>query len=818
MGAFLHDLRFAGRTLRRAPSFAFITIATLGVGIGVLTALFAVVNAVLLRPLVPEQDRVVRVWKQDVERGDFRHALTYREFRAFRERTQSLAVVASVQASDASSLVFTIDNQPAAVAVTPVTAEFFTLVCAGQPLHGRWFDATDEAKGAELVAVASERFWREVAHGDPALVGRQLPFAAGSAVGIAGGARTLRVVGVAPRQLAYPLGTDFWVPIAGFFDGSAGRFDYEDRRFAQFEVLGRMKPEASAERVRAELELLQRRLIAEYPDDYDPMRIVVQPLVDSVVGSTRQVLTFVLVAAGLVLAVAGVNVAALLLMRAASRRRELAVRLALGASYSRLARQTVTESLLLGVMAALAGALLANVLLGVVRWLAPADVPRIEHAAIDHRVLAFCAAATLIWVATLGTVPVWIHRRVDVAPSGDLSSRGRPRTAGLRLFTVTQIAAAVVVAVGAGLLIRSFVELTRVDRGFDSTNLAVVSILLPDARYPDPPRRVAFFEQLLAEVAALPGVVAATPVHMNPGSGSEGLSAPMRFEGQTPEDSTKNPWASWDPVTPSYFRTLGVPIIEGRALTEADSADAAPVAVVSESIARRYWPGETAIGKRLRLASEFPWVTVVGVARDLRYRQLTKNWMTVYFPAAQFFFFAPTKLVVRTTSNPEALVPAIRDRIRAREPAAAVTSVTTMDALLARELSRPRVALAVTALFALVAIALAAVGAYSVMSYEVSSRGHELAVRSALGASPARLVGAVVRDSAVLASAGALAGVLAAVLVTRSLESSLHEVNPGDPRAFLVGAASLLAVVLLASFFPARRAARTDPAAVLRAE
>jgi putative ABC transport system permease protein len=518
-----------------------------------------------------------------------------------------------------------------------------------------------------------------------------------------------------------------------------------------------------------------------------------------------------------VLAIAGVNVAALLLMRAATRRRELAVKVALGASAARLARQTVTESLLLGALAALLGAVLAYLLLGLIRWLAPAGVPRIDAAALDVRVLAFCAAVVLGWVLTLGTVPVWSQRRIDAARGGDLSSRGRPGTTGLRLFTMTQVAAAVIVAIGAGLLVRSFIQLQRIDRGFDSSHLTVISVLLPDARYPDPPRRVAFFEQLLPDLEAIPGVLSATPVHINPGSGSEGLSAPMWFEGQTLEESAKNPWATWEPVTPSYFRTFGIPIVEGRALTDADRADAAPVAVVSESVARKYWPGETALGKKVRLASEFPSVTVVGVARDHRYRELTKDWLTVYFPAAQFFFFAPTKLVVRTASKP-AVVPAVRDRIHAREPAAAVTSVATMDALLSRELSRPRVALAVTTAFALVAIVLAAVGAYSVMSYDVTHRRHEFAIRSALGASPRHLLHAVLGDSAALGGAGVIAGVLIAVVVTRSLESLLFEVKPADPRAFLIGAASLLAVVIAAALFPARRAASTDPAAVLRME
>ena len=818
MQAAAADLRYALRGLRRRPSFTAVVVLTLGVAVGLITAAFAVVDAVVLRPIVPGQDRVVRIWHQDVERGGFRHSLTYREFTTFRDEARSFTTLAAIQVGDASTVAITLDGQPTAVAMTPVSSEFFRLVDAGQPILGRWFQPADEVNGAELVGVVSERFWRRAAASDPAFVGRRLQLTAGTAAGIAGGARTLLVIGVAPPDLEFPLGTDVWVPIAGFYDGDSGRFDFEDRRFAQFELLGRLAPGASADSAGAELEVLARELSRQFPDDYRPMRVVVQPLLDSIVGNTRQVLTFLLLAAGLVLVVAGVNVAALLLIRAAGRRRELAVRIALGASRGRVARQMASESLLLGALAVVAGVLFARSFLGIVRWLAPADVPRIEHAALDLRVLGFCIAAVAAWVLTLGSAPVWAHRTGEPLRAGELSFRGRPRTAGLRLLTAAQIAAAVVVAIGAGLLVRSFLGLQSIDRGFDPRNLVAMSVLPPEGRYPDPAARVRFYAQLLPQVEAIPGVVAATPVHMRPGSGTEGLSAPMRFDGQTPEEAAANPWATWEPVTPSYFRTFGVAIVQGRALDDTDTAAAAPVAVVSESVARRYWPGENPIGKRLQLASEFPWVTVVGVARDLRYRELTKNWLTVYFPAAQFFFFGPTVLVVRAASDPGALVPAIRERIRSQEPNVVFNWFSTMEDLLGRELSRPRTAFTVTSLFALVAILLAAIGIYSVMAYEVTHRRHELALRSALGASPGRILRDVLARALGVAFAGAAVGLLTASIVTRSLQSLLYEVRPGDPLMFASGAGLLLLVVVLASSFPARRAAAADPAAVLRAE
>jgi putative ABC transport system permease protein len=664
----------------------------------------------------------------------------------------------------------------------------------------------------------SERFWRRVAAGDPASVGRRLTWA--------GGDRTLLVIGVAPAECDYPLGTDIWVPIARFFDATTGPthmrvFDIESRRFAQFELIGRLARGVSLDQLQAELAVLERRWHAQFPDDHRLERVVVTPLLDTVVGNGRQVLLFLFGAAGLVFVIAAVNVAALLLMRASDRQREMAIRLALGASHTRLARQTMAEGLLLGALGALCGLLFAQVFLGIVRWLAPTGVPRIEQATIDVGVLAFCVAAASLWVLALGTVPVWGYRSLEAVlrtSPGELSFRGAHGTNGLRLFTIAEVAAAVVVAIGAGLLVRSFMHLQRIDRGFASNNLAVIPLLLPESRYPDAHARLAFYEQLLPHVAAIPGVIAASPLHVGPGSGTAGLSATMMFEGQTPEEADKNPWASWEPVTPSYFRTLGIPIVRGRGFTDGDGRDGAPVAIVSEAVARRYWPGQDPLGKRLQFTREMPWVTVVGVTADLRYRELTRTWLTVYFPAAQFFFFSPNSLVVRTASAPELLGPVTRQTIRAQEPHVAVESITTMDALLARELSRPRTALTVAAVFAMMAIVLAAVGVYGVLSYEVRQRWRELAIRSALGASPAAICRAVLRRSLTLGGIGAGVGLVASSLLTRSLRSLLFEIRPTDPGMFLAATGTLLSVVLLASYPPARRAAGADPAAALRSE
>ncbi|HUG53699.1 MAG TPA: ADOP family duplicated permease [Vicinamibacteria bacterium] len=812
MDVLLHDVRYAARSLRSGRLFAAVSVLTLSLGLGAVTALFAVVHAVLLDPIVPDQDRVVRVEKLDTERGGFPYPLSFPEFREWRDQSRSFEALAAVDhAATGVVPIGLAGEQPWSVRLAPVSAGFFGVVHRGAPLRGRWLQEADEEPGAEVAAVVSERLWRRAWGGDPALVGRRLSWAVD---------RTLVVVGIAPAALDYPLGTEVWAPATGVFDGRAGRFDARSRGFGQFELLGRLAPGVSREEARAELTVVHQRLAREFPDDYKPMPVVVEPVLDGVVGPSRRVLLVLSAAALLVFVIAGVNVAALLLMRAEGRRTEMAVRIALGASHGRLLRQTLTEGLLLAALGTVGGLLLARALLGLVQGLAPEDIPRLERAALDLRVLAFGGAAALVWVMALGTAPLWSQRRLLRAPGLERSSRGARPTRGLTLFTVAEVAAAVVVAVGAGLLVRTYGRLQAVDRGLEARDLSMLALRLPEERLRDPRALLAFYGQLLPQVESLPGVLSVSPVHLGPGTGTQGLSAPMVFEGQTNEEAQTNPWSTWEPVLPSYFRTLGIPIVRGRAFTDLDRRDGAPVAVVSEAVARRYWPGQDPLGKRLRVAPdpEFPWVTVVGVAADTRYRELTKDWLTVYFAADQFFFFQASALVVRASAPLEAIVPAVRERIRALEPGATVESAATMESLLARELARPLAALAVAALFGLTAIALAAVGVYGVLSYEVQQRGRELAVRSAIGATPAHIFRAVVRRSLTVGAAGAATGLVLAASVTHTLRSLLFEVHPVDPAVFLTGAGILLGIVLLAAYVPARRAAATDPAVALRAE
>jgi putative ABC transport system permease protein len=811
MDVVLSDIRYAIRILWRSRFVATLTVLTLSLGIGVVTALFAIVNGVLLRPIVTEQDRVVHISKLDTQRSSFPLSLSLPEFAVWRDESRSFETLAAIDHAATGPVAVAIGGRTSPVRLAPVSADFFRVIHRGDPLYGRWLTKADEQRGAEVAAVVSERFWRRIAGGDPAFVGRRLSWA---------GTRTLIVVGVAPAAVDYPLGTDIWAPGATVFDGQAGRFDANDHPFSQFELLGRLAPGVSIERARAELTAIHQSLAKTHPNEYRPARVIVEPLLDVVVGDGRHVLLALFAAAGLVFAIAGVNVAALLLMQASGRRTEVAIRVALGAGHMRLLRQTLTEALVLAALGAAGGLAVARVLLVLVQRLAPGELPRLDHAGLDLTVAAFCAAIALGWMLILGSAPVWSQRRMIRDPRVDPSfgSRSVQGTRGLFAFTIAQIAAAVVVAIVAGLLVRTFAHLQAIERGFDTDNLALVSLLLPDDKRRDPRAMLPFHRRLLDDVESLPGVISASPIHLGPGTGTVGLSAPLVFEGQTPEEAKKNPWSTWEPVLPAYFRTLGIPIVLGRGFSDDDRRGGTPVAVVSESVARRYWPGQNPLGKRLRVAatSEWPWVTVVGVSADTRYRELTKPWMTVYFAADQFFFFQPASFVVRATTPLDALVPAIAHKLRALEPSAAIESVKPMDVLLARELARPRAAVTVTGVFAVVAIVLAAVGTFGVMSYEVRQRRRELAVRTAIGATPRDIFQSVVFRSAIAAAAGVTAGLLAAATVTRMLRSLLFDVHPLDPAVFVTAAAILLGAIFIAACIPAKRAAGIDPATALR--
>ena len=525
-----------------------------------------------------------------------------------------------------------------------------------------------------------------------------------------------------------------------------------------------------------------------------------------------------LAGAALVFLVAGANVAILLLMRAESRRVEMAVRSALGATRGQLLRQTVVEALVLGVAGVCGALLLGRGLLSLTSVIDPAQAPRIDETSLSPQVLAFTVVAMTAWVLAFGTAPAWQTRvgklRGFLAHRAAEPSRGAGRR--LQAMAAAQIAFAVVVLVSAGLLTRSLWQLQSIDRGLASDGVVTARIYLPWQRYGTPEEVRAFYERAVEAVERLPGVTSAAPFHLPPGTGTTGLSSPFQFEGQTPDEAAANEWANWDIATPRYFETMGIPIVSGRAFARTDTAAAQRVAIVSESAAARYWPGEEPIGKRVRISPRFEWATVVGIAADLRYRELTNNWMTVYYPAAQSFHFAPGNLAIRTARPPATLLSTVRETIQAIEPAVPMDTLTPMDELLAAELARPRLAVRISVAFAAVTLVLITVGLFGTVSFDARQRRVEMAIRSALGASPHALRRLVAGRGLRMAGAGVVTGLAAAALGARALGSVLFGVEPLDPLTLATVSGGLVLLAGLACWIPARRAASTDPSETLR--
>ena len=801
------DLRLAARGLVRRPFASAVAVGTLSLGLASVAALFAVVDAVILQPIGDDDSRLVRIWKDDVERGGgLLFPISYPEYLVWKDEAASFDALAAINYADGARTAVLIDDEP--VTANRVLASAGLLDAVGaRPAHGRLLEAGDDVEGAAPVAVVSHRFWRRMS-GDPAFVGRRLRFP---------GDAPFTVVGVLQPDVNYPVDADIWLPLVPAYARDPDA-TLDSPRTRQFHVVGRLAPGVSVGRARSELTVVHGRLSAAHPEDYPPMPIVVTPLADTVVGHVRPTLGLLLAGAALVFLVAGANVAILLLMRAESRRVEMAVRSALGATRGQLLRQTVIEAAVLGVAGVGGALLLGRGLLALTSVIDPAQVPRIDEASLGPEVMAFTVIAMTAWVLAFGTAPAWQTRaarlRGFLAHRSAEPSRGSGRR--LQAMAAAQLAFAVVVLVSAGLLTRSLWQLQSIDRGMETGGVVTTRMYLPWQRYGTPDEVRAFYDRAVDAVERLPGVISAAPFHLPPGTGTTGLSSPFQFEGQTPDESATNEWANWDIATPRYFETMGIPIVSGRAFARTDTADARRVAVVSESAAARYWPGEEPIGKRVRISPRFEWATVVGVAADLRYRELTNNWMTVYFPAPQSFHFQPGNLAIRTGRPPSTLLSAVRDTIRAIEPSMPIDTLTPMDELLAAELARPRLAVQVSTAFGLVTLALITVGLFGTVSFDARQRRFEMAIRSALGASPHALRRLVARRGLRIAAAGVVTGLAATAVGTRALAAVLFGVAPLDPVTLATVSGGLALLAVLTCWIPARRAASTDPAEALR--
>ena len=813
MTTLLQDVRYGLRVLRQKPGFTAVAVLTLALGIGANTAVFSLVSAVLVRPLqYREAERLVTVWEDGTAAGFPRDVLAVGNFADWRAQN---SVFEEMAAADQRTFDLTGEGgEPEKIFGLGVTSNFFPLLGA-EPALGRIFLPEEDSPGAARVAVLSQGLWQRRFGGERSAVGRDVLL----------NGEHYTVAGVMPAdfEFAYP-NVDLWIPVAFTPE------QLNDHANHYLEVVARLKPGVTVEQARADLNVVARRISEAHPEDATGLSAAVVPLREYLAGNVRTPLLLLLAAVALVLLIACANVAGVLLSRAAARRREIAVRAALGASRLRIVRQLMTESVLLSAAGGLLGALLALWTFAFLGQLVPAGMRAMSEPRLDSAVLAFTLLVSLLASLAFGLAPALQASKTDLndalKQAGGRGGAGWGRT--LRgAFVVAEVALALVLLVGAGLVVRTLYNLRGQYAGLRPENVLTVRTQLADNRYREPARRAAFYEGVLERVKGLPGVVAAgytTAVPLTRKGGANGLSVEGKDNGP---DSNWN--ANHRQVSPDYFRALGLSVREGRGLTEQDDEGAQPVVAVNETLARSFWPGESALGKRFKVGlpdSPQPWLTVVGVVDDVRqmasdepvkaemyvpYRQAA-----VYWKSSTYASFAPRDLVVRTSVAPTSIAPAVRGAVREVDAYQPVSGVRTLEDVLGRDTAQRRVGVILLAAFAGLALLLSALGIYGVLAFFVVQHTPEIGVRMALGASPADMLRMVVGRGMRLALAGVGVGLLCALALTRLIESQLFGVSATDPLTFAGLALLLAAVALLACLVPARRATKVDPMVALR--
>jgi putative ABC transport system permease protein len=807
------DVRFALRTLRKSPGFTTVAVLTLAVGIGASTAMFSVLNGTLLRELpLRGQDEVVVVWTQAPGGGADHLPVMYRDLAAFGEQSRTFASVAGVAYQGALEQVVRDGGRPLTLSATWVTGNFFPLLGV-VPVQGRTLLPADDVPGADPVMVISHGLWQRRFGGDPAAVGQ----------GFEWNGKRFTVVGVLPRGFEYPQGAEVWVPALAEFPATLEAQAHPSQVMV-FNLVGRLAGGAGAQDAGAEFHAFLREGDAQRPPPLRGLQPVVTPLPELIVGDARPMLWAAAAAVLLLLLIACVNVANLLLIRGSARTPELAIRSALGAGKRRLVRQLLTESGVLALVGGMLGIVLAVAAVRVLVALAPPELPRREMIAIDAGVLLFALGVTAAAALISGLLPAL------VSAAGDLSTwlRGGQRTGSAsrsarslrHALVIGQISLAIVVVVGAGLLVRSLLLLQSVDLGFNDERLLVVQTMLPSDLLPERPAQVTLQEEMVARVGAIPEVTSAASLPRPPFA-QGGWSAMYSGEGQTPELQAANPMVGFEVVGPEYFQTLEIPVLRGRAFAAQDREDAPPVAVISEAVARHTWPGEDPIGRRVKLGPpEGPgaWHTVVGVAGETRFRELTDPQPSLYLPIRQFGGPVPMSLAIRTRAEPSAVMPQLRQALQEVHPELMLAGGGPMPQLLAAPLARPRFSTLLLGTFAVVTLLLAAVGIYGAVSASVRYRTREIGVRIALGAPVEAVRRLVLRQGLWLAFWGCAVGVVGAAVGTRTLQGMLYGIEATDPLTFAVVVALILGTAALACYVPARRASRVDPMTALRAE
>ncbi len=796
----LNDLRYALRMFRKNPGFTAVAVVTLALGIGANTAIFSVVNGVLLQPLpFPQPDRIMALWQNDLADGVVKNTVSMPNFLDWRDQN---GVFEAMALYTLGAVTVAGPSAPVRLRTATVSEGFFDVMGVA-PALGRAFRPADHRQGAAPAIILSRAAWQASFGSDPSIVGRQVRLDGQSAT----------VVGVMPAGFTFPRRVDAWRAVV------IDRANMPGRGMVYLQVVGRLEPGVTLARARAEMSAIATRLEREYPVANPGVGITVLPLREDQVGDVRPALLVLAGAVGFVLLIACANIANLLLARGVARQREITLRGALGAARGRVARQLLVENLLLAALGGAAGLFVGLWAFEALRALLPPNLPRVDEIRLDGLVLAGTFASALVAGLVFGLVPALRASRVDLADA----LRERAATGGGRRLrnglVVAEVALAMTLLVGAGLLVTSFARLQTVDPGFDADHVLVSSLALPAGLYAEPARQVAYFDRLVADVSAVPGVEAAGVTTTIPLQGSE-LDLSFAIEGRpepTPDDT---PDAEFDAVTPGYFGAVRMRVVAGRGFRASDDAQAPPVVIVSQALADRYFPNESPVGRRIRveLGDNPPFREIVGVVNDIRHAELgTPPLPTMYVPTAQApFHFG--QLVARTAGDPAALAGAVRSAIRLADPALAQGTVRPFQDVVSASVAQPRFRSLLVGGFAFLALALAMIGLAGVLSYSVSLRTHEIGVRMALGARPGAILRLIVGEGVGLAAAGVLVGLAGAVALSSTVRSLLFGVSAVDPGLYTALAIALAAVAALASYVPARRAARLDPMQALRAE
>jgi putative ABC transport system permease protein len=799
LGQLWQDVRYGLRQLRRNPGFTVVATLTLALGIGANTGIFSVINAVLLTPLpFPHPDRLVQIWERNPRIGLDQGVVSPFNFLDWQSQSHDFEAMSAYQYEHFS---LTGGRLPVGLSGRRVSADFFRVLDV-RPMLGRNFLANEDRPGAGHVAIISYGTWQNHLNGDPGIVGKKITL----------DGESYTVIGVMRADFQFSgFGSDVWTT-PGFEVKGQSRFHHG--LFA----IGRLKPSVTLASARSEMDTIADRLAQQYPDSNSHSGILLVPLQEEMVGNARLALLILWGAVGLVLLIACANVANLLLSRGVARRREFAVRAALGAGRMRLMTQLVTESTLL----ASAGGALG---IAVARWgigaiVRSAAIPRAHGITLDARVLAFTAALSILTGIVFGLAPAFASSSLDLN-SALKESGGVMETSAFKWrlrssLVVGEIALSVVLLAGAGLLIKSLWLLGRVSPGFNPKSVLAVRLSLPDLKYPEGIERAAVFKRVIERLEAVPGVASVGGVNDLPFSGSE-TSSSFDIEGMPPRSADENRQADRRDISPDYFKAMGISLLKGREFSDQDNADSPNVVIINQDLARKYWPTSDPLGQRIKLYDK-DW-EIVGIVGDVKLLDLAaQDKPELYLPCAQsgsppWMFFA-----IRSRVGTDSLIASVRKAVRDVVPDEPLYDVRTMEQRVEASTAPRRLNALLLGVFAALALVLSAVGTYGVIAYSVAQRTRELGIRMALGAERADVLRMVAREGLALAGLGVALGVAAGLGLTQLLASMLFSVRPADPLTFLSVSISLVAVALVSSYIPARRATKVDPMVALRYE